>query len=208
MTASRSRGRDLGLLVVGAVVVRRVRGELGGAGVDGLVDRPDPGGVAPLARLRSSVRARDGRRPGGRRSRPAWRRAARPDRRRGLPARRGSPCRASDLVDEPGVDAAGRVDLLDAWRPRAAPARRCRAGPRAAPSALRARQVGAAASLSSGTVQKLAAGVSSERRALFSASGKLRPIAIASPTLFMCVVSTGSAPGNFSNANRGTLTTT
>jgi hypothetical protein len=24
----------------------------------------------------------------------------------------------------------------------------------------------------------------------------------------MCVVSTGSAPGNFSNANRGTLTTT
>ncbi len=37
---------------------------------------------------------------------------------------------------------------------------------------------------------------------------KLRPIAIASPTDFMCVVSTGSADGNFSNANRGTFTTT
>ena len=33
-------------------------------------------------------------------------------------------------------------------------------------------------------------------------------MAIASPTLFMCVVSVVSAPGNFSNANRGTLTTT
>ncbi len=37
---------------------------------------------------------------------------------------------------------------------------------------------------------------------------KLRPIAIASPTDFMWVVSVGSAPGNFSNANRGTFTTT
>ena len=53
-----------------------------------------------------------------------------------------------------------------------------------------------------------AAGFSSERSAFCSASGKLRPIAMASPTDFMCVVSTGSAPGNFSNANLGTLTTT
>ena len=50
--------------------------------------------------------------------------------------------------------------------------------------------------------------LSSERSAFWSASVKLRPIAIASPTDFMCVVSTGSAPGNFSNANRGTFTTT
>ena len=50
--------------------------------------------------------------------------------------------------------------------------------------------------------------LSSERSAFCSASVKLRPIAIASPTDFMCVVSVGSAPGNFSNANRGTLTTT
>jgi hypothetical protein len=31
---------------------------------------------------------------------------------------------------------------------------------------------------------------------------------IASPTLFICVPSPWSAPGNFSNAKRGTLTTT
>ena len=49
---------------------------------------------------------------------------------------------------------------------------------------------------------------SSERSAFCSASVKLRPIAIASPTDFMCVVSVGSAAGNFSNANRGTFTTT
>ena len=50
--------------------------------------------------------------------------------------------------------------------------------------------------------------LSSERSAFCSASVKLRPIAIASPTDFMCVVSVGSAPGNFSKANRGTFTTT
>ena len=49
---------------------------------------------------------------------------------------------------------------------------------------------------------------SSDRSAFCSASVKLRPIAIASPTDFMWVVSVGSAPGNFSNANRGTFTTT
>ena len=46
------------------------------------------------------------------------------------------------------------------------------------------------------------------RSAFCSASVKLRPIAMASPTDFMWVVSVGSAAGNFSNANRGTLTTT
>ena len=50
--------------------------------------------------------------------------------------------------------------------------------------------------------------LSSERFAFCMASAKFRPIAMASPTLFMWVVSVGSAPGNFSNANRGTLTTT
>ena len=60
----------------------------------------------------------------------------------------------------------------------------------------------------SGTVQKPAAGVSIERIALPSASVKLRPSAIASPTDFIVVVSSGSAPGNFSNANRGIFTTT
>ena len=37
---------------------------------------------------------------------------------------------------------------------------------------------------------------------------KERPIAITSPTDFMCVESVASTPGNFSNANRGHLTTT
>lgn len=49
---------------------------------------------------------------------------------------------------------------------------------------------------------------SSERRAFCSASVKLRPIAMASPTDFMVVVSVESAEGNFSKANRGALTTT
>ena len=32
-------------------------------------------------------------------------------------------------------------------------------------------------------------------------------MAIVSPTLFICVVSVGSAPGNFSKAKRGIFTT-
>ena len=47
-----------------------------------------------------------------------------------------------------------------------------------------------------------------ERSALPNASGNERPSAMASPTLFIVVVSSGSAPGNFSKANRGTFTTT
>ncbi len=39
-------------------------------------------------------------------------------------------------------------------------------------------------------------------------SWKVRPIAITSPTDFIEVVSTGSAPGNFSKAKRGILVTT
>ena len=60
----------------------------------------------------------------------------------------------------------------------------------------------------SGTVQNPAALVSIERIALFSASVKLRPSDIASPTDFIVVVSSRSAAGNFSNANRGIFTTT
>ncbi len=36
---------------------------------------------------------------------------------------------------------------------------------------------------------------------------KVRPMAMASPTDFICVVSVWSASGNFSNAQRGNLTT-
>ena len=49
--------------------------------------------------------------------------------------------------------------------------------------------------------------VSSERSAFCKLSWKVRPIAIASPTDFIDVVSTGSAPGNFSKAKRGILVT-
>jgi hypothetical protein len=54
------------------------------------------------------------------------------------------------------------------------------------------------------------AGASSsrERIAFANAWRKVRPIAITSPTDFMCVDSVASTPGNFSNANRGHLTTT
>ena len=41
-----------------------------------------------------------------------------------------------------------------------------------------------------------------------SASENERPIAIASPTLFIVVVSRGSASANFSKAKRGNFTTT
>ena len=50
--------------------------------------------------------------------------------------------------------------------------------------------------------------VSSERSAFWMLSWKVRPIAIASPTDFIEVVSVASAPGNFSNAKRGILVTT
>ena len=49
---------------------------------------------------------------------------------------------------------------------------------------------------------------SSDRHALPSASWNVPPIAITSPTDFIVDVSTGSASGNFSKANRGTFTTT
>ena len=49
---------------------------------------------------------------------------------------------------------------------------------------------------------------SNARRALPSASLNVRPIAMTSPTDFIVDVSSGSAPGNFSNANRGIFTTT
>ncbi len=49
---------------------------------------------------------------------------------------------------------------------------------------------------------------SRERSAFESASVNVRPIPIVSPTDFICVPSVVSAPGNFSKAKRGTLTTT
>ena len=50
--------------------------------------------------------------------------------------------------------------------------------------------------------------VSSDRSAFCIDSLNVRPMDIASPTDFICVVSTGSAVGNFSKVKRGTLVTT
>ena len=50
--------------------------------------------------------------------------------------------------------------------------------------------------------------ISRPRSAFWSDSWKVRPIAITSPTDFICVVRRSSACGNFSNAKRGTLVTT
>jgi hypothetical protein len=46
------------------------------------------------------------------------------------------------------------------------------------------------------------------RSAFWSDSGKVRPMAMASPTDCIDVPSTPGLPGNFSNAQRGTLVTT
>ena len=49
---------------------------------------------------------------------------------------------------------------------------------------------------------------SSERTPFMNASLKVRPIAITSPTDFICVVSVRFACGNFSKFHRGIFTTT
>ena len=56
--------------------------------------------------------------------------------------------------------------------------------------------------------EKIASFRSSERSAFINASENDRPIAIASPTLFIVVVKRGSASANFSKAKRGNFTTT
>ena len=170
------RRRDLGLLVVGRVVVRRGRGELGRAGVDGLVDRPHAEPVPQRAYpvLAGQLRAQRGELPVGQpgplgppqqrlvehRRRPRSPPAGRPARRSGrgttgrcrrwprhLRDRRAEPQRPLDGVEPAVVRGAQRGQ---------------RSTPAVAPSG-------------SGTVQKPAALVSIERIALFSASVKLRP---------------------------------
>jgi len=65
--------------------------------------------------------------------------------------------------------------------------------------------------ISSGLVRRSSspsAPISRPRSAFWNDSWKLLPIAITSPTDFICVVSVSSAWENFSNAKRGTLVTT
>ena len=55
---------------------------------------------------------------------------------------------------------------------------------------------------------KIASLRSNDRSAFIKASENERPMAMASPTLFIVVVKRGSASANFSKAKRGNLTTT
>ncbi len=110
-----------------------------------------------------------------------------------------------ELVEEPRVDLGGVEQLLDGR----AEIERARdlVEPSVGRGLDRLEQLVESAS-TSGPVQNPARLVSSERSTLPKASVKLRPIDMASPTDFMVVVRVPSAPGNFSNAKRGALTTT
>ena len=66
----------------------------------------------------------------------------------------------------------------------------------------------ASSSPSGGSAPKPTCPSSRLRSALFTDSLKVRPMAITSPTDFIFVVSVSSVPRNFSNAKRGTFTTT
>ena len=61
---------------------------------------------------------------------------------------------------------------------------------------------------SAGSALRPALPCSRERNAFWSDSGKVRPIAMTSPTDCMRVPRRPSAPGSFSKAHRGTLVTT
>ena len=200
-------GPHLGLLVVGRVVVGRLGGELGGAGVDGLVDRPDAQGVpdaaddvggqaADLADLLvgEAVALGEAQQVGGELGRPR------------------SAATATSLISASWSTNHGSILVASKTSSGVAPARI------ASMTFLRRPSVRDLDLLEQRRLVELdvrpcasrtgACLLSSERSAFCSASVKLRPMAIASPTDFMCVVSVGSASGNFSKANRGTLTTT
>ena len=195
---------DLGLVVVGGVQVRGAGRELRGAGVDRVVhgphaeppaDLPDHGlrGAAELGDLRVGEAVLLGRAQG-----------LRVEGRR-VPDLLGDLVDVLDLLDEPGIDAGGAATSA-----RLAPARSARWMVSRRPSwgVAQARSRRSASAGGSSLKPNGPWLLSSDLRAFCSASGKLRPMAMASPTLFMWVVSVVSAPGNFSNANRGTLTTT
>ena len=205
-SASHSAGRSAVALVAG-IEVGRARRELGGAGVDALVDRAHAEARAAAATSAADLpgelgQARVGEAHLLEASRPLAS-VGRPlgahlglDRRRaprsgagttGRTCRRARSPRPRGRGGRPGRSPAG-------GRASAAPGRRRWRDLSGAPSI----------SISSRPVRP----VSIERSAFCSDSWKVRPIAIASPTVFIEVVSSGSAPGNFSKVKRGILVTT
>ena len=92
-------------------------------------------------------------------------------------------------------------------RRRASAAKKMRSAVGRLTSAAKAGPSESAASSPRPSAPKPARPVSRERRAFPSASSKVRPTAMTSPTAFMRVVSESSAPWNFSKAKRGAFTT-
>ena len=128
-----------------------------------------------------------------------WRLAAAQQRRRSARSAVGRSASAtslisSELVEEPRVDLGGLEELLDGGTRRGAPACTVLSRPsvRRRAASLEQRRPCQPGSPCRGRTARPC--FSSERSAFCSASVKVRPMAIASPTDFMCVVSVGSAP--------------
>ncbi len=98
-------GGDLGLAVIGRVVIRRGRGELGRAGVDGLVDRPDTGAVARRADRVLGGGEQVGELGVGKPRPLGPRDVGRRDVGQVTGDGRGDPVEVVDLFHEPGIDA-------------------------------------------------------------------------------------------------------
>ncbi len=184
-------------------MVRRLGRELGRAGVDGLVDRPHPQLVAGLTDVRLG-QASDLGHLGVREPVPLGESQGVGVELRSVADGGRDLVDEEQLVDEPRVDLGGVEDLLGRR------ARADRLHDLLQATVVRDPRLVEQRRLLSRVPDQVNGALlfSSERSALLSASVKLRPIAIASPTDFMCVVSVGSAVGNFSNAKRGTFTTT
>ncbi len=203
---------DLVLLLVGRVVVRRERLELGGAGVDRLERRPDAVGQSGGAHVRRASR-RAGRRAARRRSPVAWPGGSPPAssearRRRGAcrsavmraswRTNHGSmPVRGHHLVD-PDAPAQGRLELEDPVGGRHGD--RARAGP---------------SSLSASSADLGRVGVEAGPALLQRAQRLLQRLAERAADrhhladrLHAGARGAPSAPGSFSKAQRGTLVTT
>ena len=198
------RRPDLGLVLVRRVVVRRARRELSGARVDRLEDGRD------AERLAVTPNGRVGRRVSDRRSADrrdpavsplaARRRPTSTAVGRGAASRLRPPVRSGRRTTDRSTTRSATSSTGVAGEERRL--HRARAGP---PWRSRPPPAGIGAA---NDARSTAGPSPAPRHALPSASLNVRPIAITSPTDFIVDVSSGSAPGNFSNANRGIFTTT